>query len=121
MVNPDSFSYVMDAAGAPEYKRIALFATGDDVGLLNFPFEGLVSGDKWGSAIGVIMFMLVIGGAFGIVMRTGTIDNGILRLIDKTKGNELLFIPVMFTLFSLGARYSEWAKRRLPLPLLSRR
>ncbi|MGL4454824.1 MAG: putative basic amino acid antiporter YfcC, partial [Plesiomonas sp.] len=28
--------------------------------------------------------------------------NGILRLIDKTKGNELLFIPVMFTLFSLG-------------------
>lgn len=102
VVNPDSFSYVMDAAGAPEYKRIVLFATGDDVGLLNFPFEGLVSGDKWGSAIGVIMFMLVIGGAFGIVMRTGTIDNGILRLIDKTKGNELLFIPVMFTLFSLG-------------------
>ncbi|MGL4269066.1 MAG: putative basic amino acid antiporter YfcC [Plesiomonas sp.] len=102
VVNPDSFSYVTDATGNPEYKRIALFATGDNVGLLNFPFEGLVSGDKWGSAIGVIMFMLVIGGAFGIVMRTGTIDNGILRLIDKTKGNELLFIPVMFTLFSLG-------------------
>ncbi len=48
------------------------------------------------------MFMLVIGGAFGVVMRTGTIDNGILRLIDKTRGNEALFIPVMFTLFSLG-------------------
>lgn len=48
------------------------------------------------------MFMLVIGGSFGVVMATGTIDNGILRLIDKTRGNEKLFIPVIFTLFSLG-------------------
>ncbi len=39
------------------------------------------------------MFMLVIGGAFGIVMRTGTIDNGILALIRHTRGNEILFIP----------------------------
>ncbi len=102
VVNPESFAYVTDAAGETVYQPIKVFASGGDIGLLNFPFEGLVSGDKWGSAIGVIMFMLVIGGAFGIVMRTGTIDNGILRLIDKTKGNELLFIPVMFTLFSLG-------------------
>ncbi|MGL5758339.1 putative basic amino acid antiporter YfcC [Plesiomonas sp.] len=102
VVNPESFAYVTDAAGETVYQPVKVFASGGDIGLLNFPFEGLVSGDKWGSAIGVIMFMLVIGGAFGIVMRTGTIDNGILRLIDKTKGNELLFIPVMFTLFSLG-------------------
>lgn len=44
---------------------------------MNFPFEGLTSGSKYGTAVGIIMFMLVIGGAFGIVMRTGTIDNGI--------------------------------------------
>lgn len=44
---------------------------------MNFPFEGLTSGSKFGTAVGIIMFMLVIGGAFGIVMRTGTIDNGI--------------------------------------------
>ncbi len=48
------------------------------------------------------MFMLVIGGAFGIVMRTGTIDNGILALIRHTRGNEILFIPALFILFSLG-------------------
>lgn len=46
---------------------------------MNFPFEGLTSGSKFGTAVGIIMFMLVIGGAFGIVMRTGTIDNGIWR------------------------------------------
>lgn len=102
VIDPTSFSYVLDEKGEPVYKQIGLFASGDDIGLLNFPFEGLASGSKFGSAVGIIMFMLVIGGAFGIVMRTGTIDNGILRLIDKTRGNEILFIPVMFFLFSLG-------------------
>ncbi|MGU0161650.1 hypothetical protein ACVXHB_24890 [Escherichia coli] len=66
------------------------------------------------------MFMLVIGGAFGIVMRTGTIDNGILALIRHTRGNEILFIPALFILFSLGgAVFME--KRPSPLPLSSHR
>ncbi|ADN77403.1 C4-dicarboxylate anaerobic carrier [Ferrimonas balearica DSM 9799] len=102
VVDPDSFQYALDENGEVLYNKVGLFEGGGGVGFLNFPFEGLVSGSKWGSAIGVIMFMLVIGGAFGVVMRTGTIDTGILRLIDKTRGNEALFIPVMFTLFSLG-------------------
>ncbi len=102
VVDPESFRYQVDEAGEAQVMPLGLFQGGGGVGFFNFAFEGLVSGSKWGSAIGVIMFMLVIGGAFGIVMATGTIDNGILRLIDKTKGNEALFIPVIFTLFSLG-------------------
>ncbi|WP_375754132.1 putative basic amino acid antiporter YfcC [Vibrio sp. HN007] len=102
VIDPASFAYATDENGELVYNKVGLFASGGGIGLMNFPFEGLVSGSKWGSAIGVIMFMLVIGGAFGIVMRTGTIDNGILRLIDKTKGSESLFIPVLFLLFSLG-------------------
>ncbi|MFA0350878.1 hypothetical protein AB4486_28645, partial [Vibrio sp. 10N.222.55.C6] len=96
VLDPASFAYHTDPQGNPIYNTVGLFASGGDIGLMNFVFEGLVSGSKWGSAIGVIMFMLVIGGAFGIVMRTGTIDNGILRLIDKTKGSQSLFIPVLF-------------------------
>jgi len=102
VIDPASFQYATDANGELVYKSVGLFASGGDIGLMNLTFEGLTSGSKWGSAIGVIMFMLVIGGAFGVVMRTGTIDNGILRLIDKTKGSEALFIPVLFLLFSLG-------------------
>ncbi|MGF1726872.1 putative basic amino acid antiporter YfcC [Photobacterium nomapromontoriensis] len=102
VLDPESFAYATDAEGELVYNTVGLFASGGGIGLMNFMFEGLVSGSKWGSAIGVIMFMLVIGGAFGVVMRTGTIDNGILRLIDRTKGSESLFIPVLFTLFSLG-------------------
>ncbi|WP_418885837.1 putative basic amino acid antiporter YfcC [Enterovibrio paralichthyis] len=102
VINPESFRLVTDENGDTVYNPVKFFASGGGIGLMNFPFEGLVSGSKWGSAIGVIMFMLIIGGAFGIVMRTGTIDNGILKLIDKTKGSEALFIPVLFLLFSLG-------------------
>lgn len=103
VVDPSSFRLITNDAGEPQYHRVQLFSTdGEQPGLMNFPFDGLTAGDKYGSAIGIIMFMLVIGGAFGIVMRTGTIDNGILALINRTRGNEILFIPVLFILFSLG-------------------
>ncbi|WP_076414755.1 putative basic amino acid antiporter YfcC [Shewanella sp. UCD-KL12] len=102
VVDPSSFEYQYDVDGTPKLQPVALFEGDGGAGFFNFAFEGLVSGSKWGSAIGVIMFMLVIGGSFGVVMATGTIDNGILRLIDKTRGNEVLFIPVIFSLFSLG-------------------
>lgn len=109
VIDPSSFSYATDENGELVYNKVGLFASGGGIGLMNFPFEGLVSGSKWGSTIGVIMFMLVIGGAFGVVMRTGTIDNGILRLIDKTKGNEALFIPVLCSLWAV--RYLVWVKK----------
>ncbi len=118
VVDPHSFRIVTNEAGEAQYHRVQFFTTGDErPGLMNFPFEGLTSGSKFGTAVGIIMFMLVIGGAFGIVMRTGTVDNGILALIRHTRGNEVLFIPVLFVLFSLGAPYLAWAKRRSPLQL----
>ena len=79
-----------------------VFAQGGDIGLANVLFEGLVSGDKYGAAIGVMAFILITGGAFGIVMKTGAINNGILALINKTQRVEWLFIPLLFLLFSLG-------------------
>ncbi|WP_350607896.1 putative basic amino acid antiporter YfcC [Pseudoalteromonas sp. MER144-MNA-CIBAN-0113] len=79
-----------------------VFAQGGEVGLANVLFEGLVSGDKYGAAIGVMAFILITGGAFGIIMKTGAINNGIMALINKTQRVEWLFIPLLFLLFSLG-------------------
>lgn len=92
----DSFQYAEQQAGVP------LFAENGNIGFLNFAFEGMVSGDKWGSAIGVMMFIILTGGAFGIIMRTQAIDNGILALIEKTKRLEQAFIPILFVLFSFA-------------------
>ncbi len=102
VIDPSSFAYALTEAGEKVYGSVGFFTGGGNLGLMNFPFEGLVSGSKWGAAIGVIMFMLLIGGAFGIVTRTGTIDRGIHRLIEHTQGSEKLFIPILFFFFSLG-------------------
>ncbi|MCC2616585.1 putative basic amino acid antiporter YfcC [Aestuariibacter halophilus] len=94
---PGSFSYAeTDAPGAP------VFADDGSTGMLNYAFEGLVSGDKWGSAVGVIAFILIVGGAFGIVMKTGAVHNGILALIQRTQKADAVILPLMFVLFSLG-------------------
>ncbi|WP_173918286.1 putative basic amino acid antiporter YfcC [Halobacillus sp. Marseille-Q1614] len=94
---PESFS-----TEGGEGTETSLFEGGGGAGLLNYVFEGLVSGDKWGSAVGVVAFIIIIGGAFGIIMRTRAIEEGILSVIDKTKGKEALIIPILFFLFSLG-------------------
>ncbi|MBM7661887.1 putative ion transporter superfamily protein YfcC [Bacillus mesophilus] len=99
---PESFQLVTDEDGNPVKEGTSLFEAGGGVGFLNYVFEGLVSGSKWGSAVGVVAFILIIGGAFGIIMRTRAIEEGILSVIDKTKGKEVLIIPIMFILFSLG-------------------
>ncbi|WP_281351746.1 hypothetical protein [Alkalicoccus luteus] len=99
---PDTFEYETDEAGEPAREGVSLFEPFGGAGFLNYMFEGLVSGDRWGSAVGVVAFILIIGGAFGIIMRTKAIDQGILAVIDKTKGKEALLIPVMFFFFSLG-------------------
>ncbi|WRP07967.1 putative basic amino acid antiporter YfcC [Rossellomorea aquimaris] len=102
VLNPDSFSYLKDDDGNLIRGGTSLFESGGGIGFLNYVFEGLVSGDKWGSAVGVVAFILIIGGAFGIIMKTRAIEEGILKVIERTKGKESLIIPIMFFLFSLG-------------------
>lgn len=84
------------AAGVP------LFGSGDTTGLLNLLFDGLTSGSRHGSAIGVVAFLLVIGGAFGLVMQTGAIQRGLERLIRRGSARLTLLMPLLFVLFSLG-------------------
>lgn len=81
---------------------VHLFATGDDIGLLNYVFDGLTSGDRYGSAVGVVAFILIVGGAFGIVMHTGAVQRGIQALINFSSHADKVLLPLLFVLFSLG-------------------
>jgi uncharacterized ion transporter superfamily protein YfcC len=87
-------------------------------GVLNYVFEGLVTGDKWGSAVGIVAFILVIGGAFGIIMKTGAIDAGIYAFIRKTKGYEALAIPLLFVLFSAGGAIFGMSEETIPFAMI---
>lgn len=102
VLRPESFRLLTDGEGGAVRRGVPVFSSSDGTGLLNYMFEGLASGDKYGAAVGVVVFILVIGGAFGIVMRTGAVEAGIMATINKTSGAEILLIPSMFLLFSLG-------------------
>jgi len=87
-------------------------------GVLNYVFEGLVTGDKWGSAVGIVAFILVIGGAFGIIMRTGAIDAGIYAFIGKVKGYEAISIPLLFILFAVGGAVFGMSEETIPFAMI---
>ena len=87
-------------------------------GFLNYVFEGLVSGDRSGSAVGICALILVVGGAFGIIMKTGAIDAGIYAFIKKTRGLERLALPLLFLLFSLGGATFGMAEECIPFAMI---
>lgn len=102
------------------HKTAKVWGTDDfgGFGFLNFVFEGLVSGDKYGSAVGIAALILVVGGAFGIIMRTGAIDAGIYAFISKTKGLERLAIPLLFFAFSFGGATFGMAEEVIPFSMV---
>lgn len=50
----------------------------------------------------VIIFILILGGFLGVVMKTGALDAAIGGLLKKMKGREKWIIPVLMTLFAIG-------------------
>ncbi|MGL6167315.1 MAG: hypothetical protein ACRC0Y_03380, partial [Fusobacteriaceae bacterium] len=50
----------------------------------------------------IALFVLIIGGFLGVVMKTGAIDAGIAAVIKKFKGKETLLIPILMAIFALG-------------------
>lgn len=113
---PESYRVVLDKDGKPLHQTVALFVAGEgedaqrmwpadaksERGVLNYMFDGLTSGDRNGTAVGIVMFILIIGGAFGMIMRTGAIEAGIHWLLGRMAGAEVWCLPVLFVLFSLG-------------------
>ena len=87
-------------------------------GFMNYIFEGLVTGSKYGSAVGIVALILVVGGAFGIIMRTGAIDSGIYAFIKKTRGLERLALPLLFFLFSLGGAVFGMSEECIPFAMI---
>ncbi len=102
------------------HKTATIWGTDDfnGFGFLNYLFEGLVTGDKYGSAVGIVALILVVGGAFGIIMKTGAIDAGIYAFIAKTKGLERLALPLLFFLFSLGGATFGMAEEVIPFAMV---
>lgn len=102
------------------HKTARVWGTDDyeGFGFMNYIFEGLVTGDKYGSAVGIVALILVVGGSFGIIMKTGAIDSGIYAFIRKTKGLERLALPLLFLMFSLGGATFGMSEEVIPFAMI---
>ena len=92
--------YADDTNGKKILKPLALFHYDineySSSGFLKFPFDGLKD------MVSIVIFIIIIGGAFGIIIKTGAIETGILAVIKKIQGLKILVIPILFFVFSMG-------------------
>ena len=64
--------------------------------ILQSPIEGMIEGAE------IIAFLFIVGGAFNIISKTKAIDFGIFRIVSIFKGKEILVLPILIFMFSLG-------------------
>ncbi len=66
------------------------------IAVLMAPIQGIAD------SIGIIVFVLVLGGNIGILNETGVFDAGIAALSRKTKGKEFLLVIIISTIIAIG-------------------
>lgn len=70
-------------------------------------------------AVEISLFILMVGGFLGVVMKTGAINAGIVRVIQLLNGREKFMIPILMILFGLGGTsFGMWEETMAFYPLL---
>ena len=64
--------------------------------VLQAPIQGIVDGAE------IIAFLFIVGGSFNLISATKAIDFGIVRIVNLFKGKEILLLPIIIFMFSLG-------------------
>lgn len=65
-------------------------------------------------ALPVCLFVMILGGFLGMMTETGALDNGIAVLVQKLRGNEIMLIPVLMLIFSLGGTTYGMCEETVP-------
>jgi uncharacterized ion transporter superfamily protein YfcC len=96
---------VVDSLTAPIN---GLYGIENATGNINYYNSGSLFG-----AIDIALFILVIGGFLGITMKTGAIQAGIARLVQRMQGREKWLIPILMSVFALGGTSYGMAEESL--------
>ena len=96
---------VVDSLTAPIN---GLYGIENQKGNINYYNRGTLFG-----AIDVALFIIVIGGFLGVTMRTGAIQAGIGRLVQRLRGKERWMIPLLMAVFALGGTTYGMAEESL--------
>lgn len=98
--------YVASADGPPVYERLARSPQSWQV------FSALYNG--FVKQAGIIVFILIVGGAFWILNSTGAVSFGIERFIRKAGKYDKLVLAGLTVLFSLGGAVFGMSEETIP-------
>lgn len=89
--------------------------TGDEVDLRQGVFDALQAPTRGiQEAIEVVAFILIVGGSFQVITKTGAITSGMGRVVRRFKNKDILIIPIAMVLFALGGTSFGMAEETLP-------
>lgn len=89
--------------------------TGDEVDLRQGVFDVLQAPTRGiQEAIEVVAFILIVGGSFQVIAKTGAITSGMGRVVRRFKNKDILIIPIAMVLFALGGTSFGMAEETLP-------
>lgn len=89
--------------------------TGDEVDLRQGVFDVLQAPTRGiQEAIEVVAFILIVGGSFQVITKTGAITSGMGRVVRRFKNKGILIIPIAMVLFALGGTSFGMAEETLP-------
>ncbi|MFJ7936447.1 YfcC family protein [Sporosarcina sp. NPDC096371] len=74
-------------------------------------FKAIPEGMSKGSTI--IFYIFLVGGAFGIIRETGTIEAGINKVVRKLERREKLLIPITMFVFSIAGATTGMAEESI--------
>src|SRR5690625_4153952 len=69
-------------------------------------------------AAGIIFFIFIIGGAFGIFRATRALDGAIASISSRMDGKEIYLIPVLMIFFALGGSIFGMAEETIPYVMI---
>ena len=105
LVPAGQYDRVNDEPVAGTYHQVAPRPQGAGA-VIKAPFAGFYD------AVDVAMFILMVGGFLGVVMKTEAIDAGVANIIRLLNGREMLLIPILMIFFGLGGTsFKSEAKR----------
>lgn len=89
--------------------------TGEQVELGQGVFDILMAPTRGiQEAVEVVAFILIVGGSFQIITKTGAITSGMGRIVRRFKDKDILIIPIAMALFALGGTSFGMAEETLP-------
>lgn len=112
LVPAGSYTYANEAPVAGTYHTVTPSPQGVGA-VLKAAFSGFYD------AVDVCVFILMVGGFLGVVMKTGAVDAGVGRIIQRLGGKEKWLIPILMLAFGLGGTtYGMWEETMAFYPLL---